>query len=79
MLSDVVMPGMSGRELAEHLRDRSPETKVLLMSGYTEDAVIRRGIAGSEVDFLQKPIQPRVLTEKVAAALSGSTAKRRSE
>ena len=57
VLTDLVMPGMSGRELAESLVTTRPELKVLLMSGYTDDEVVRHGISGSSA-FIQKPFLP---------------------
>ena len=69
VITDVVMPGMSGRELADRVRDLRPGQRVLFISGYTEDAVMRKGIDGAEVDFLQKPFTPDVLATRVAAAL----------
>ena len=64
MITDVVMPKMSGRELAEQLSRKRPEMKVLYMSGYTDNAVLNSGILEKEVAFLQKPFTPAALTEK---------------
>ena len=69
ILSDVVMPEMSGAELVERLLRIHPEMKVMYMSGYTDDAVIRHGIMEEKVEFLQKPFSPTSLLEKVRSIL----------
>lgn len=69
LLTDVVMPGMGGRELAELLRVRCPAMKVLYMSGYTSDAVIRYGVESAKCAFLQKPFTPFVLAQMVRDVL----------
>ena len=69
ILSDVVMPEMSGAELVERLLPIHPEMKVMYMSGYTDDAVIRHGILEEKVQFLQKPFSPNSLLEKVRSIL----------
>jgi signal transduction histidine kinase/ActR/RegA family two-component response regulator len=69
LLTDVVMPQMSGPELAKRLvRDR-PETKILCMSGYTDDALVRHGAIDAGIAYLQKPLTPNKLARKVRAVL----------
>ena len=65
LLTDVVMPRMGGRELVERFRLIRPDTKVLFMSGYTDDAMLRHGLAGMEAGFLQKPFSPQILAQTV--------------
>ena len=69
LLTDVVMPKVGGLELAERLQDLRPETRVLFMSGYTDDAMGRRGLFDPRVPFLQKPFTPDGLGRKVREVL----------
>ena len=69
MVTDVVMPGISGRELAERLVPLRPDMKVLYMSGYTDDAVVRYGVLVEEAAYLQKPFTPDVLLQRVRQML----------
>jgi CheY-like chemotaxis protein len=72
LLTDVVMPGMSGHELAARLAPVRPEIKVVYMSGHTEDAVLRRGVSGHRIAFLQKPFTLDTLARRLREVVDGA-------
>ncbi len=74
MVTDVVMPGISGLELATRLAPVRPKMRVLFMSGYTDDAIVRRGVLAEDAAFLQKPFTPEVLARKVREVLDAPAA-----
>ncbi|HET9990190.1 MAG TPA: response regulator, partial [Kofleriaceae bacterium] len=69
LLTDVVMPHTSGPELAKQIERLRPTTKVLFMSGYTDDAVVRHGVQTSRIALVQKPLSPTSLAHKVREVL----------
>jgi signal transduction histidine kinase len=69
VVTDIVMPGMSGRELWDRLRVLRPDSRVLFMSGYTDDAIARHGVLEPGIAFLQKPFTPFSLAQKVREVL----------
>jgi PAS domain S-box-containing protein len=73
LLSDVVMPQMSGPELAKRLVGVRPDMKVLCMSGYADDSIVRHGVLAAHIAFVQKPVTPEALTVRVREVLDGAT------
>jgi nitrogen-specific signal transduction histidine kinase len=69
LLTDVVMPGASGRQIADRLAVTRPEMRVLYMSGYMDDTILRHGISEQEIAFLPKPFAPNTLARKVREVL----------
>jgi len=69
LLTDVVLPQKSGRKLAEELQVHRPLMRVLFMSGYMDDAVMRHGVLMAEMNFLSKPFSRSVLASKVREVL----------
>jgi CheY-like chemotaxis protein len=72
MLTDVVMPGMTGKQLAERLLPLRPDMKVVYMSGYTADVLTRQGLSDSGTGYLQKPFTPQALAQKIRSSLGES-------
>ena len=69
LITDVIMPGMSGRALASRLTELRPDTKVLFMSGYTDDAIVHHGVLDEGTNFIQKPFSTDVLAIRVREVL----------
>jgi two-component system cell cycle sensor histidine kinase/response regulator CckA len=69
LLTDLVMPGMSGLELSRAARELQPDLPVLCMSGYSEQTLRDRGGGGDEIAFIEKPFAPGELTDRIAAVL----------
>lgn len=74
LLTDVIMPGIGGAELSKRVAAKNPGIKVLFMSGYIDDSVVRHGIQENEAAFLQKPFTPLSLAKKVREVLDGAIA-----
>ncbi len=73
LITDVIMPGMNGRQLAERLQELNPEVKILFMSGYTADVIVHRGVLEKGVNLIQKPFSIYELAKAVRKALGGKS------
>ena len=69
VLTDIIMPGMNGKELSEKINTMKPGVKVLFMSGYAQDVILQKGILPSKINFIQKPFFPKDLAKKVTEIL----------
>ena len=72
LLTDVIMPNMTGADLAARVRSARKETCVLFMSGYTAEALTNNGTLASEVELIEKPFSPRALLDRVRAVLGSA-------
>lgn len=73
LITDVIMPGMNGKEMADRLRVVRPALKTIFMSGYLADVIAHSGVLDLDLAFLQKPVDPEVLAAKVLEVLAGSS------
>ncbi len=69
LLTDVIMPGMNGKELADKILKERPDIKVVFMSGYTDDTIAHHGVLDEGINFLQKPVKSGVLEQKIRQVL----------
>jgi two-component system cell cycle sensor histidine kinase/response regulator CckA len=70
LLTDVVMPHMNGRRLAELIRTERTTTRILFMSGYSDDAILRAGVQTHQMPFIQKPFSAETLAAKIRETLA---------
>jgi len=71
LVTDVIMPKMNGRQLAGKVTSARPDTLVLFMSGYTDDSIVHHGVLSEGVHFIQKPLTPATLLQKIREVLDG--------
>ena len=69
LITDVIMPGMSGKKLVDLIRKKKPGLKVLFMSGYSEDQISKQGVLDKEINFIQKPFAPMDLVKRLREIL----------
>jgi CheY-like chemotaxis protein len=69
LLTDVVMPGMNGKEMANRIAEMLPELRVVFMSGYTEQALLKDGLLDSRIEYLQKPFSLHTLRQRLARVM----------
>lgn len=72
LLTDVVMPEITGKEVADRLHALRPETRVLFMSGYTVESIVHQGMLDADVEFIQKPFTPDALVKKVREVINSN-------
>lgn len=70
LLTDIMMPGMNGRDLSVRVQPLRPAMKVLYMSGYAEDAIVQEGVLDARINFIQKPFSPASLARKILEVLN---------
>ena len=78
LITDVVMPGANGAELAARVLEARPDIRVLFMSGYTEDAIVHHGVLDEGVAFIAKPFAPEAFLEKVRETINSASHRDRS-
>ena len=69
VLSDVVLPGMNGRQLADEIKRRQPEVRVLFMSGYAPDSIVQHGHVEPGTEVIQKPVTQQMLADRIRQVL----------